>query len=238
MCHRHSQNLDAKKAHADAVRTCPRAQPQAPARHGRMTDGAGNAESHSRDPWRVSGHPVGSPRRSVKPSAKPTLVRTQHLPPPAKTARGLGFPRSRGPSGVVSSGVIGGQQAPLHHGGYGHMADGSRAGGAVHRTACPGAGWLTVVGEQPSKVLEDHYRWAAGAAQPSRHPGENLVNPSGLDGPTGRPALSNALWNERDAIPQFDDYFSAERWTVSPTSELFDESQLPDCGAAEVGFAN
>ncbi len=25
--------------------------------------------------------------RSVKPSAQPTLVRTQHLPPPAKTAR-------------------------------------------------------------------------------------------------------------------------------------------------------
>ena len=35
--------------------------------------------SHSKDqlePW-----------RSVKPSAQPTLVRTQHLPPPAKTAR-------------------------------------------------------------------------------------------------------------------------------------------------------
>jgi hypothetical protein len=30
--------------------------------------------------------------RSVKPSAKPTLVRTQHLPPPAKIARELGFP--------------------------------------------------------------------------------------------------------------------------------------------------
>jgi hypothetical protein len=29
--------------------------------------------------------------RSVKPSAQPTLVRTQHLPPPAKTARYLGY---------------------------------------------------------------------------------------------------------------------------------------------------
>jgi hypothetical protein len=34
--------------------------------------------------------------RSVKPSAQPTLVRTQHLPPPAKTAPGL---RKRGPVG-------------------------------------------------------------------------------------------------------------------------------------------
>ena len=34
--------------------------------------------------------------RTVKPSAQPTLVRTQHLPPPAKTAHGL---RKRGPAG-------------------------------------------------------------------------------------------------------------------------------------------
>ena len=30
---------------------------------------------------------LGKGERSVKPSAQPTLVRTQHLPPPAKTAR-------------------------------------------------------------------------------------------------------------------------------------------------------
>jgi hypothetical protein len=35
-------------------------------------------------------------QRSVKPSAQPTLVRTQHLPPPAKTAPWL---RKRGPAG-------------------------------------------------------------------------------------------------------------------------------------------
>jgi hypothetical protein len=37
---------------------------------------------------------AGGPQRSwsVKPSAKPTLVRTQHLPLPAKIARELGFP--------------------------------------------------------------------------------------------------------------------------------------------------
>src|SRR5260370_35520795 len=33
---------------------------------------------------------------TVKPSAQPTLVRTQHLPPPAKTARWLW---KRGPAG-------------------------------------------------------------------------------------------------------------------------------------------
>jgi hypothetical protein len=32
---------------------------------------------------------MGTRIRPVKPSAQPTLVRTQHLPPPGKTARGL-----------------------------------------------------------------------------------------------------------------------------------------------------
>ena len=35
---------------------------------------------------------MGRDGLTVKPSAKPTLVRTQHLPPPAKTATGLGIP--------------------------------------------------------------------------------------------------------------------------------------------------
>ena len=35
----------------------------------------------------TAGCPSGQRERSVKPSAQPTLVRTQHLPPPAKTAR-------------------------------------------------------------------------------------------------------------------------------------------------------
>jgi hypothetical protein len=33
--------------------------------------------------------PMGGNERSVKPSAQPTLVRTQHLPPPAKTTPDL-----------------------------------------------------------------------------------------------------------------------------------------------------
>src|SRR5271170_4671470 len=37
----------------------------------------------------TAGCPSGQRERSVKPSAQPTLVRTQHLPHPAKTARWL-----------------------------------------------------------------------------------------------------------------------------------------------------
>jgi hypothetical protein len=80
--------------------------------------------------------PTGGNRRAVKPSAQPTLVRTQHLPLPAETARELGSPWFRGPFCVVSSCVIVGQQTSLCGSGYGHMADGIRAEGAVHRTAC------------------------------------------------------------------------------------------------------
>src|SRR5579864_9109052 len=44
----------------------------------------------------TAGCPSGQRERSVKPSAQPTLVRTQHLPHPAKTPRWL---RKRGPVG-------------------------------------------------------------------------------------------------------------------------------------------
>src|SRR5215467_5734548 len=49
---------------------------------------------------------------TVKPSAQPTQVRTLDLPPPAKTARDRGFLRARGPSCIVTSSVILGQEAP------------------------------------------------------------------------------------------------------------------------------
>jgi hypothetical protein len=74
--------------------------------------------------------------RSVKPSAQPTMVRIHHLPPPAKTTRKLGIRPPRGPACVVSSCVIVGQETSPHHAGHGHIADGVRPGGAVHRTAC------------------------------------------------------------------------------------------------------
>jgi hypothetical protein len=64
------------------------------------------------------------------------LVRTQHLPLPAKTARVLRLLPAHGPSCVVSSSVISGQEMPLNHASYGQIADGIGAEGAVHRTAC------------------------------------------------------------------------------------------------------
>jgi hypothetical protein len=70
-------------------------------------------------------------RISVRPSAKPTLVRTQHLPPPAKTARELGYSWLGGSSCLVSSCVIVGQQASPRGDGYGHMADANPAGASA-----------------------------------------------------------------------------------------------------------
>jgi hypothetical protein len=80
-------------------------------------------------------------KRPVKPSAQPTLVRTQHLPLPRKRPVSWGAPGFAGRPvlcHLVSSCVIVGQQTSLCGSGYGHMADGIRAEGAVHRTACSG----------------------------------------------------------------------------------------------------
>ncbi len=79
---------------------------------------------------------LGEERRAVKPSAQPTLVRTQHLPPPAKTARSL---RKRGPAGrflLVPPCVIVCRCRSWRSDRYGHMADSVRAEGAVRGTAC------------------------------------------------------------------------------------------------------
>ncbi len=51
-----------------------------------------------------AGCPSGQRERSVKPSAQPTLVRTQHLPPPAETASDLGV-RGQGLFAFRSGGV-------------------------------------------------------------------------------------------------------------------------------------
>ena len=78
----------------------------------------------------------GTEERSVKPSAQPTLVRTQHLPPPAKTARSL---RKRGPAGrflLVPPCVIVCRRRSSRSDRYGHIADSVRAEGAVRGTAC------------------------------------------------------------------------------------------------------
>ena len=62
----------------------------------RTTDGvtpAGSPPARAEDFTRTRPAPMST---AVKPSAQPTLVRTQHLPPPAKTAPWL---RKRGPAG-------------------------------------------------------------------------------------------------------------------------------------------
>ena len=74
-------------------------------------------------------------RRSVKPSAQPTLVRTQHLPPSAKTARWL---RKRGPAGrlvLVTPCIRVCHRGSMRSSGYGHIADSVRAERAVRITA-------------------------------------------------------------------------------------------------------
>ena len=82
----------------------------------------------------VSGGYLDQQRRAVKPSAQPTLVRTQHLPPPAKTARSL---RKRGPAGrflLVPPCVIVCRCRASRSNRYGHIADSVRAEGAVRGT--------------------------------------------------------------------------------------------------------
>src|SRR5579875_1682341 len=64
------------------------------------------------------------------------MVRIHHLPPPAKTARGLGFPRAAGRFLLVPLWVGVCHCRPLCSSGYGHMADSVGAGGAVRGTAC------------------------------------------------------------------------------------------------------
>src|ERR1019366_1889931 len=81
----------------------------------------------------------------------PTLVRTQHLPPPAETAHGLGIPGLAGRLSVVPLCVMVCRCEPLHSSGYGHMADGIRPEPAVHRTACSWISTPTVLGEEPAR---------------------------------------------------------------------------------------
>ena len=86
----------------------------------------------------TAGCPSGQRERSVKPSAQPTLVRTQHLPPPAKTARSL---RKRGPAGrflLVPPCVIVCRCRSSRSDRYGHIADSvpGKASGPWNRLLC------------------------------------------------------------------------------------------------------
>src|SRR5690348_6345294 len=84
--------------------------------------------------------------RSVKPSAQPTLVRTQHLPPPAKTARLLRTLALAGRFLLVTPCIKVCHCASMCCGVHGRIADGVRAGRAVGvtvgfpRTATDGPG--------------------------------------------------------------------------------------------------
>ncbi len=80
----------------DGVRGCPRAGPRKLPRARTYSGQRRRAEWHTTSSTQVNSYVKGRQERTVKPSAQPTLVRTQHLPPPAKTARWL---RKRGPAG-------------------------------------------------------------------------------------------------------------------------------------------
>jgi hypothetical protein len=76
---------------------------------------------------------------AVKPSASPTLVRTQDLPPPAKTVPLL---RKRGPAGrflLVTACILTCHCGSMHSSGYGHIADRVGTSGAYNRSLCRSA---------------------------------------------------------------------------------------------------
>ena len=103
--------------------------------HGHMADSVAAADA-------IKGHLRSSgttrwfrEQRSVKPSAQPTLVRTQHLPPPAKTARSL---RKRGPAGrflLVTPCISVCHRGSMRSSGCVHMVYSVRAERAVRITA-------------------------------------------------------------------------------------------------------
>jgi hypothetical protein len=83
----------------------------------------------------MAGCPSGQRERSVKPSAKPSLVRTQHLPHPGETARSL---RKRGPAGrflLVTPCITMRHRGSMHGSVHGHIADSVRVKPAVRITA-------------------------------------------------------------------------------------------------------
>jgi hypothetical protein len=110
-------------------------------------------------------------------------VRTLHLPLPAKTAPGLWLPRPAGRLLVVAPGCIVCRRGVPCRSGYGHIADGSGADGAVHGTAGSGrrparsSGWVAPrTAEDPScvsalclreagRALRDGRSWASAAIE-------------------------------------------------------------------------
>jgi hypothetical protein len=104
--------------------------------YGRHKDRVRYSRGENRENGRSVAIPMGRDWLTVKPSAKPTLVRTQHLPPPAETARELGIPGLAGLLCLVPLCFMMCRCEPLRSSDYGHMADGIGSEQAVHRTAC------------------------------------------------------------------------------------------------------
>jgi hypothetical protein len=120
---------------------------------------------------------VGRDRLTVKPSAKPTLVRTQHLPPPAETARELGIPGLAGLLCLVPLWFMMCRCEPPRSSGYGHMGGRirARASGSPHRLLQDFDGPLAAVKSLPGsqKVTDDRgsgLRMAHGIHGQSREP--------------------------------------------------------------------
>jgi len=109
-----------------------------PRARGHMADRQDHKAGNRRDIRRSGYALINQDRRSVKPSAQPTQVRTLHLPLPAETAPGLRLPRLAGRLLVVPPCCIMCRRGVWCRSGCGHMADGSGAGGAVHGTAGSG----------------------------------------------------------------------------------------------------
>jgi hypothetical protein len=65
--------------------------------------------------------------------------------------------------------------APLHSSGYGHIADGIGAGGAVHRTAPPGSRWSAAF-PPPEGFIGKPAVWAVQSAPPGSAVGSGLLS--------------------------------------------------------------
>jgi hypothetical protein len=134
----------------DMIPNVRRADPGTLRSYGRHTD---RTRLSRGEEWRIrrsAGIPMGRDGLRVKPSASPSQVRILDLPPPAETARGLGFLRVRGPLLWVLWGPAESMGVRLFPAVHGRIADSVRdheldrggrcvritLGSAVHRTAC------------------------------------------------------------------------------------------------------
>ncbi len=120
---------------ADSVRGCPRDRPSGCQRLRTYGGQRRHDECHSGTSTQVKTVCWDRQESTVKPSAQPTLVRTQHLPPPGKTDRSL---RKRGPAGrflLVAPCISVCHRGSRHSSGYGQIADSIRAERALRITA-------------------------------------------------------------------------------------------------------